>query len=213
MLEAFALRLAAMLFDMARQETGMLLGVPGEISKLQRMFSDLSSILVDAERNHICGGNGAVRNWVSELQDAMYDMDNVLDKWQIMQWGEGPSSSSMIESFKISLLFCCCNPGGAYKIGRKIQALNTRLEGIMQRSKHFDFILKVVGSSRYPNHKAVKYHRKAGSSIIRSDIVGDQVEQDTRMLVNYLFSQVDTRAKCLDNSTVVVNIAIVGPGV
>ncbi|CAL4918465.1 unnamed protein product [Urochloa decumbens] len=32
------------------------------------------------------------------------------------------------------------------------------------------------------------------------------------MLVNYLFSQVDTRAKCLNNSTAVVNIAIVGPG-
>ncbi|CAL4935325.1 unnamed protein product [Urochloa decumbens] len=213
MLEAFALRLAAMLFHVARQETDMLFGVPGEISNLQRMFSDLSTILVYAERNHICGGNGAVGNWVSELRDAMYDMDNILDKWQIMQWGEGPSSSSMLESFKISLLFCCCNPGGTYKIGRKIQALNNRLEGIMQRSQHFDFISKVVGSSRYPDHKAVKYHRKAGSSIIRSDIVGDQVEQDMRMLVNYLFSQVDTCSKCLDNSTaVVVNIAIVGPG-
>ncbi|CAL4943810.1 unnamed protein product [Urochloa decumbens] len=213
MLEAFALRLAAMLFHTARQETDMLFGVPREISNLQRMFSDLSTILVYAERNHICRGNGAVGNWVSELRDAMYDMDNILDKWQIMQWGEGSSSSSMLESFKISLLFCCCNPGGTYKIGRKIQALNNRLEGIMRRSQHFDFISNVVGSSRYPDHKAVKYHRKAGSSIIRSDIVGDQVEQDTRMLVNYLFSQVDTCSKCLDNSTaVVVNIAIVGPG-
>ncbi|OEL35266.1 hypothetical protein BAE44_0003713 [Dichanthelium oligosanthes] len=62
MLEALALRLAAMLFHMGRQETDMLLGVPGEISKLQRMFSGLSSILVDAERNHICDGNAAVGN-------------------------------------------------------------------------------------------------------------------------------------------------------
>ncbi|PAN45622.1 hypothetical protein PAHAL_9G131100 [Panicum hallii] len=212
MLEAFALRLAAMLFHMARQETDMLLGVPGEISKLQRIFSDLSRILVDAERNHICNNNATVGNWVSELRDAMYDMDNVLDKWQILQWGKKPSTSSMLECCKISLLFCHCNPGGTYKIGRKIQALNKRLEDIMQRSKHFDFISKVVGSSRYLDHKAVKYHRKSGSSIIRSDIVGEKVEQDTRMLVNYLLSQVDTRAKCLDISTVVVSIAIVGLG-
>jgi len=96
MLEAFALRLAAMLFHMARQETDILLGVPGEISKLQRMFSDLSRILIDAERNHICNGNATVGSWVSELRDAMYDMDNVLDKWQILQWGKGPSTSSML---------------------------------------------------------------------------------------------------------------------
>lgn len=82
----------------------------------------------------------------------------------------------------------------------------------MERSKHFDFISKVVGSSRYHDHKAVKYHQKSGSSIIRSDIVGEKIEQDTRMLVNYLFSQVGTSAKCLDNSIVVVSIAIVGPG-
>ncbi|CAN6303970.1 unnamed protein product [Urochloa humidicola] len=88
MLEAFALRLATMLFHMAGQETDMLFGVAGEISNLQRMFSDLSTILVDAERNHICGGNGAVGNWVSELRDVMYDMDNILGKWQIMQRGE-----------------------------------------------------------------------------------------------------------------------------
>ncbi|CAL4926748.1 unnamed protein product [Urochloa decumbens] len=148
MLEAFALRLAAMLFHMARQETDTLLGVPGGISNLQRLFSDLSTILVDAERNQICGDNGALGNWVSELRDAMYDMDNILDKWQIMYWGEGPSSPSMLESFKISLLFCCCNPGGTYKIGRKIRVLNNRLEDIMQRSQHFNFISKVVGSSR-----------------------------------------------------------------
>ena len=82
----------------------------------------------------------------------------------------------------------------------------------MQRSKHFDFISKAVGSSRYLDHKAVYYHKKSGPSIIRSDIVGEKVEQDTRMLMNYLSSQVDTRAKCLDISTVVVSIAIVGPG-
>jgi hypothetical protein len=85
MLDAFALRLAAMLFHIVRQETDLLLGVPGEISKLQRMFSDLSSILVDAERKHIFNNNAIVRNWVSELRDAMYDMDNVIDKWQILQ--------------------------------------------------------------------------------------------------------------------------------
>ncbi|KAK8444415.1 hypothetical protein SEVIR_9G132700v4 [Setaria viridis] len=212
MLEAFALRLAAMLFHIVRQETDILLGVPGEISKLQRIFSDLSSILVDAERNLIFNGNATLGNWVSELRDAMYDMDNVIDKWQILQWEKEPSTSSMFKCCKISILFCHCNPGGTYKIGRKIQALNKRLEGIMERSKHFDFISKVVGSSRYHDHKAVKYHQKSGSSIIRSDIVGEKIEQDTRMLVNYLFSQVGTSAKCLDNSIVVVSIAIVGPG-
>lgn len=211
MLEAFALRLAAMLFHIVRQETDILLGVPGEINKLQRMFSDLSSILVDAERNHIFNDNAIVRNWVSELRDAMYDMDNVIDKWQILQCERGPSTSSMFKCCTISN-FCHCNPGGTYKIGRKIQALNKRLEGIMERSKHFDFISKVVGSSRYHDHKAIKYHQMSGSSIIHSDIAGEKIEQDTRMLVNYLFNQVGTSAKCLDNSTIALSIAIVGPG-
>lgn len=122
MLEAFALRLAAMLFHIVRQETDILLGVPGEIGKLQRIFSDLSSILVDAERNHIFNGNATLGNWVSELRDAMYDMDNVIDKWQILQWEKEPSTSSMFKCCKISILFCHCNP-----------AVHTKLEG---RSKH-----------------------------------------------------------------------------
>jgi len=149
-LDAFASKLAGVLVGMAKEKVEMLLGVPGEITKLETTLGDLSSILADAERRRI--RSSAAERWVKELKDVMYDADDILDLCQIMECGEDPSSSvsapkSTSGCWNISKTFYCFrNPVVAHEIGRKIQALNQRLEDLEKRSSRFGFITQEINS-------------------------------------------------------------------
>ncbi|CAN6318629.1 unnamed protein product [Urochloa humidicola] len=141
-LDAFAPRLAGILAGMVK-ELEMLLGVPGEITKLKMTLDDISSILGDAERRRI--RDSAVERWVRELKDVMYDADDILDLCQIMEGGEDNSSSTAALKTTLGcsnipkMFFCFRNPVIAHEIGRKIQALNKRLVGLEKRSSRFGF--------------------------------------------------------------------------
>lgn len=57
MLDAFASSLARILAETAKEEVEALLGVPGEISRLEATLGDLRAVLSDAERAR-CKMNG-----------------------------------------------------------------------------------------------------------------------------------------------------------
>ncbi|CAN6318632.1 unnamed protein product [Urochloa humidicola] len=123
-LDSFPSKLADILMGMAKEEVEMLLGVPGEITKLETTLGDISSILGDAERRRI--RDSAVERWVRELKDVMYDADDILDPCQIMEGGEDPSSLGVVPKrtsgwCKIpKMCFCFRNPIAVHEIGRKI---------------------------------------------------------------------------------------------
>ena len=70
----------------------MLLGVPGEMERLEVTLEDLVNVLGDAEMKRIT--DTAVDAWVRELKDVMYDADDVLDQWQMeARSGDAPKRS------------------------------------------------------------------------------------------------------------------------
>lgn len=85
-LGAFASKLAFIMIGMAKEKVEMILGMPGETTKLQITMGDQSRILADADRRRIQGS--ATEGWVRELKDAMYDADDILDLCQIMKVGD-----------------------------------------------------------------------------------------------------------------------------
>ncbi|CAL4943781.1 unnamed protein product [Urochloa decumbens] len=213
-LDAFAAKLAGILVGIAKEEVEMLLGVPGEITKLETTLGDLSSILGDAERRRL--RDSAVERWVRELKDVMYDADDILDLCRIMEGGEDPMSSSTAapktNSRCWNLFFCFRNPVVAHEIGKKIKALNQRLVEIAERSSRFGFITQAINSSAYPinndtNNPWCDGNIKTGSSIIKSDVVGEKIEEDTKKIVDLLIRKVG-----LSSNSVVVNVAITGMG-
>uniref|UniRef100_K4AMS8 Uncharacterized protein n=1 Tax=Setaria italica TaxID=4555 RepID=K4AMS8_SETIT len=193
-LDAFASKLASILAGMAKGEVEMLLGVPGEITKLETTLGDLSSILADAERRRI--RDSTVERWVRELKDVMYDADDILDLCQIMEGGEDPSSSAAARKATSgcwnipAMFFCFRNPVVAHEIGKKIQALNKRLEDLEKRSSRFGFIKQAINSSGYSINNAINpwsnSNTKTGSIIIKSDVVGEKIEEDTKKIVDLL---------------------------
>ncbi|CAL4943817.1 unnamed protein product [Urochloa decumbens] len=206
-LDAFASKLADILMGMAKEEVEMLLGVPGEITKLETTLGDISSILGDAERRRI--RDSAVERWVRDLKDVMYDADDILDLCQMMEGGEDPSSLGVVPKrtsrcWKIPKM-CFCFRNGAHEIGRKIQALNQRLVDIEKRSSRFGFITQAINSSGFSiNNATDSLFDKTGSIFIRSDVVGEKIEEDTKKIVDMLIKKVDAPARSKGNNDVVV---------
>ena len=92
-LDSFISGLVRTLMDMAKEEVDLLLGVPGEIQKLQRSLRNIHSVLRVAEKRRI--EDEDVNDWLMELKDVMYDADDVLDEWRTAAEkcapGESPS--------------------------------------------------------------------------------------------------------------------------
>ncbi|KAK3149691.1 hypothetical protein QOZ80_3AG0221000 [Eleusine coracana subsp. coracana] len=181
------------MMSMAKDEVEMLLDVPGEITKLETTLGDLSSILADAERRRIC--STAVERWVRELKDAMYDVDDILDLCLIMEGGgEDPTASAAAPKTKPrswkkipTKLFCFRNPVAAHEIN---SSANTTTATSLSNSNN---------------------SRMTGPSIIRSDVVGEKIEQDTKKIVDLLIKKVGVRVGS-NQENVVVAAAITGVG-
>ena len=117
---------------MAEEEVNMLLGVSGEITKLEDNTESIKAFLADAERRRIT--EQSVQRWVNKLKDAMYDATDILDLCQLEADKRRESEDGCMDekapSCCQSLLFCLRNPVFAHKIGSRIKELNQRLDDI-----------------------------------------------------------------------------------
>ena len=203
-LDALASYIQNMLMEMARDEVHMLLGVSGEIEKMDIKLKDLKNFLVDADRRSIT--DQSVQAWVLELREAMYDATNILDICQLKAMERGPSHDAGCFN---PLLFCMQNPIHAHKIGSRIKKLNQRLEDIKKRSLHFNFI-NLNSYEDYSRRAASSRpgSRETSGELDESSLVGENIEEDTRNLVEMLTSV--ELSKCENNKILV--FAIVGVG-
>ncbi|KAG2555995.1 hypothetical protein PVAP13_8NG042601 [Panicum virgatum] len=201
-LDALASYVQNMLTEMARDEVHMLLGVTGEIDKMDIKLKDLKNFLVDADRRSIT--DQSVQAWVLELREAMYDATNILDICQLKAMERGPSHDAGCFN---PLLFCMRNPIHAHKIGSRIKNLNQKLEDIKQRSLHFKFIN--LNSYKDRSKRVTRPgSRETSAELDESSLVGENIEEDTRNLVEMLTSA--ELSKCENNKILV--FAIVGVG-
>jgi hypothetical protein len=208
-LDAFATKLVGILAGMAKDELEMLLGVPGEITKLEVNLGDLSRILAEADRRSI--RDSAVEGWARELKDVMYDADNILDLCKIMEGGEDPSMppKSSPWCWSIPLISCFRNPVAAHEIGKKIQELNQRLLDIELRSSRFGFISQAISNSSSPF--LIRNVRETASCC--DVVVGEKIKEDAVKLLDILVRKEGVRAgSSCDNIAVVAITGAAGIG-
>ncbi|KAL6839146.1 hypothetical protein ACP4OV_031037 [Aristida adscensionis] len=196
-LDAFASRLAGILTGMAKEEVEMLLGVPGEIAKLEATLGDLSGILGDAERRRV--RDPAVEQWMRDLKNAMYDADDTLDLYQIMAPpAPKPSSRCSWGMPKMTMFSCFRNPIVAHEIGRKIKALNRRC-----------WTSRGGALALHPSPKQYSWPDN-GPAFMESEIVSETIEESKKKLVGLRIEKID--AVALEGHGVVVSVAITGAG-
>ncbi|KAJ3685007.1 hypothetical protein LUZ61_014171 [Rhynchospora tenuis] len=187
-LDAFLKNLSSLVSTMVADEVGMLLGIPGEIEKLGETVRDIQSVLSDAERKQTKGS--AIERWLLQLKDVMYDADDLMDLCQIKAEDrrtryDNPSCSKFSSGF--NLLSCFRNPVFAHKVGKKIKELNSRLDKIAKQTSDLS-LQRVVGQSNVQcGHSDIS--RETDSTIVQDDIVGDKIEEDTKLLVEWLTTE------------------------
>ena len=76
-LDALVPYVKKMITGMAEEEVRMLLGISGEIKKLEANLVYLQGYLGDAERRRIT--DKSVKVWVGRLKDAMYEATDILE--------------------------------------------------------------------------------------------------------------------------------------
>ncbi|KAG1347801.1 putative disease resistance protein RGA3 [Cocos nucifera] len=176
----------------------MLFGVPGQIKKLQNNLRKISKVLTDAERKRI--DDEAVDDWLKELKDFMYDADDILDLCRIEadKRSEGSSSHSLVR-FSFPFFFRIRKLPVDHEIGTKIRELNKRLEDIWRWRSEFNLELTSPDMQRITS----QISRKT-SPVAEIDIVGSEIEEHTRSLVDSLIKD--------DRRRNILVFAIVGAG-
>jgi hypothetical protein len=124
----------------------------------------------------------------------MYDATDILDLCKLKadkrreSRGGGNVEQKSPSCFQ-PLLFCLRNPVFAHKIGSRIKELNQRLEAIHKEADKYKFNIG-LGSNPEPRKltAAELSSYRTSSNVDESAIVGEQIERDTRELVQVLTS-------------------------
>ncbi|KAJ1255505.1 hypothetical protein BS78_K201200 [Paspalum vaginatum] len=209
-LDAFAPYVKKLIADMAQDEVLMLLGVSGEINKLEDNMESLKAFLADAERRRLT--DQSVQRWVRKLKGAMYDATDILDLCHLEADKRKESSRGHMPDCFQPLIFCLRNPVFTHKIGSRIKDLNQRLEDIHKAARDFSFNVNLAS---YPDEQrmlpaaAGLSSYQARSQIDESAIVGEQIERDTKELVQVLTTTPDDDN---DNHNYIKVVSIVGTG-
>ncbi|KAJ3685002.1 hypothetical protein LUZ61_014166 [Rhynchospora tenuis] len=181
-LKAFVSSISGLLADVFVDEVGMLLGIPGEIEKLRETVRDIQCVLSDAERKQT--DSEAIESWLMELKDVMYDADNLIDDWQIKS--EDCGSTSTV-TWGVNLISSFSNTKFAHEIGTKIKQLNSRLEEISKKKSHLGLneLQDVVRPFKLRRRNFDMSHT-TDPLVVLDDLVGDQIEEDAKLLVKWL---------------------------
>ncbi|KAJ4787599.1 Disease resistance protein (CC-NBS-LRR) [Rhynchospora pubera] len=184
-LQAFVGNISSRLTNMAADKVGMLLGIPDDIEKLQNTVHDIQCILSDAERKQI--DSSAIQRWLMELKDVMYDADDLIDTWQI-KTDDCVSSSKF--SWSVSLISSFSNTKFAHEIGTKIKEINSRLDEISKKKS--DLGLNELQEDARPfkhRRRNSDISLKTDPSVVLADIVGDKIEEDTKLIMKWLTTE------------------------
>ncbi|RLM58325.1 hypothetical protein C2845_PM18G12860 [Panicum miliaceum] len=142
----------------------------------------------------------------------MYDATDILDLCQLeadkRRESEGGSMDEKALSCCQSLLFCLRNPVFAHKIGSRIKDLNQRLDDICKGADQFNFNIN-FGSYQDRRMTSQTEHssRKAMSEFDESAIVGKNVENDMKLLIQELVTDDNN-----DNNNNIKVVSISGMG-
>ncbi|XP_066342310.1 putative disease resistance protein RGA4 [Miscanthus floridulus] len=183
-LDAMGPYVMQLIADMATEEVKMLLGISGDIEKLENNMESIKCFLADAERQRI--NEVRVQRWVQMLKNAMYDATDILDLCQIeadkQRESKGSSTDEKAPGCCRPLLSCLRNPVFAHKIGNRIKELNQRLDNIYKEAHKFNFVIN-LGS--HPE-QIMSTSEKMTSEFVESAIVGEKIERETRELAQML---------------------------
>ncbi|KAM4068194.1 hypothetical protein ACB094_M008500 [Castanea mollissima] len=180
----------SIVFQVAKQEIELLVGVDEEVQKLQDRLGSIKAMLDDAEERHAVKQR-TEKLWLEKLQNQYYEMDDILDTWSTARIrAEIPANTSALAVVKKKVCSfvpspsCCFNLPMRHDVDKIFQDKAThgidfdRQPDVVERPTTTSFVdvddllknlLGVgVGLGAY-NHPAVKAHFQKRMWICVSD--------------------------------------------
>ncbi|KAF3949324.1 hypothetical protein CMV_024794 [Castanea mollissima] len=200
---------ASFVFQVAKQEIELLVGVDEEVQKLQDRLGDIKAMLDDAEERHAVKQRKE-KLLLGKLQNQYYEMDDILDKWNTariraeIEKEEGKpadTNAPAVVKKKVCSFFpspsCCFNLPLRHDVGHMIRKLNEKLDKIFK-----DKATDGIDFDRQPD---VVERPTTTSFVDVSQIVGRDINRDD-LLKNLLGvgGQEETNSYCV--------ISLVGMG-
>ncbi|XP_047084882.1 putative disease resistance protein RGA4 [Lolium rigidum] len=177
----------------------LILGVKEELEELQGTIKQIQCFLYDAEQRMI--QESAVHNWISELRDAMYDADDIVDsaRFEGSKLLRDHTSSSRKSTPCWDISFLSCFPGiqRRHEIAVKIRDLNKRIEKLAKHGNSF------LHPDVAPSGQGSISKQKLNSKLVQHNLVGKEIIHSSRKLVELVLADKEHKA---------YKVAVVGTG-
>ncbi|XWS20313.1 hypothetical protein CRYUN_Cryun31cG0089900 [Craigia yunnanensis] len=180
--------LGSLIAEEIKHDVGLALGMglEEEIRKMTANFLDIQSVLKDAEEKQYEVKYANVRNWLKNLKDVAYDVEDVLDEWntaklklQLEKKQKEVENFPLLKKIRYSVPSFISQSSLYYNIASKIKDLNEQLDGIATEKDRYKF-----GSEKGVEEPK----RQITSSFVDEEKVYGRC-QETTILVNKLVGE------------------------
>ncbi|KAJ6960547.1 disease resistance protein RGA3 [Populus alba x Populus x berolinensis] len=171
---------------LVHEELGLVFGIQTEFEKLKRTFMKVQAVLKDAEEKQ--WKDEAIRIWLTDLKDAAYDADDVLDEFAIeaqrrrQRGGLKNQVRSLFSLHQNPLVF-------RLKMAHKVKNVSEKLDAIANEKNKFR-LTEGVGEN-----EADSFDWRITSSLVNeSEIYGRDKEKEE--LISLLLANSDDLSVC-----------------
>nr|UBY07322.1 NBS-LRR disease resistance protein [Dasypyrum villosum] len=172
--------------DVIMDEAILILGVEKELTKLLRRVELIQCCIYDAEKRRI--KEQAVNNWLGQLRDVIYDVDEVMDVARckgskLLADHPSPSSDKSIACKGLSVSSCFCSIVPRRDVAVRIRNLNKKIENIAN-----DKIFSTFNSSTQPTRNGQTSKLIRSSNLVEPNLVGKEIIHSSRKLVDLVLA-------------------------
>nr|UBY07022.1 NBS-LRR disease resistance protein [Dasypyrum villosum] len=187
--------------DVIMDEAILILGVEKELKKLLRRVKLIQCCIYDAEKRRT--KEQAVNNWLGQLRDVIYDVDEILDVAgckgsKLLADHPSPSSGKSVACKGLSVSSCFCNIVPRRDVAVRIRSLNKKIENISKDKIFLTFNTSIQPTRNGPISKLVR-----SSNLIEPNLVGKEIIHSSRKLVELVLAHKENKS---------YKFAIVGTG-
>ncbi|KAM3346666.1 hypothetical protein ACQJBY_020943 [Aegilops geniculata] len=192
---------ASKLQNIITDEAILILGVEEELGEVLRRVELIKCCIYDAEKRRT--KELAVNNWLGQLRDVIYDVDEVLDVARckgskLLPDDPSPPSSRSARCAGLSVSSCFCNIWSRRDVAVRIRSLNKKIENISKDKIFLTFNTSIQPTRNSPSSKLIR-----SSNLVEPNLVGKEVMYSSKKLVELVLAHKEYKS---------YKIGIVGTG-
>nr|AHG28979.1 NBS-LRR protein [Cicer arietinum] len=170
--------------DLLIEEAVFLYGVRDKVKQLRTELRRMESYLQDADRKQ--DEDESLRNWISEIREAAYDSDDVIEAYALKGASRRMNMTSSLYSIKRCILIIK-RLIEIHQVGSQVDEISSRITSLTRCLETFG-IKSERGEASNSLHGRQKALRRSYSHVIEEDIIG--VEDDVKILESCLINPV-----------------------